>query len=158
MAQHPGLRRMPAFRIFDPYAFLRYEDQTAIPAKVAKPAKATQEEPGTLAALAALAAPPLKTGHDRAPIDEPVLLPDGRSLWRFGANGMPLSATPEAMELIDEARRCGAVLVADGSELIVVERWRSRLPPETRDALRHRAADVIGAMRRERRARDDIPV
>jgi hypothetical protein len=65
---------MPAFRIFDPYAFLLYEDQTAIPAKVAKPAKATQEEPGTLATLAALAAPPLKTGHDRAPIDEPVLL------------------------------------------------------------------------------------
>jgi hypothetical protein len=71
---------------------------------------------------------------------------------------MPLSATPEAMALIDEARRCGAVLVADGPELIVVERWRSRLPSETRDVLRHRAAEVIGAMRRERRARDDIPV
>jgi hypothetical protein len=89
---------------------------------------------------------------------EPVLMPDGRSLWRFGANGMPLSATPQAMELIDEARRYGVVLVGDGPELIVVERWRSRLRPETRDALRHRAAEVIGAMRRERRARSNIPL
>jgi hypothetical protein len=89
---------------------------------------------------------------------EPVLMPDGRSLWRFGANGMPLSATPQAMELIDEARRYGVVLVADGPELIVVERWRSRLPPETRDALRRRAAEVIRAMRQQIRPGDDIPV
>jgi|HubBroStandDraft_6_1064221.scaffolds.fasta_scaffold212818_2 hypothetical protein len=145
---------MPAFRIFDPHAFLRYEDQTANPAKVAKAAKVTREEPGTLATLAPLAAPAVKTEHDRAAIDEPVLMPDGRSLWRFGANDMPLSATPQAMELIDEARRCGAVLVADGPELIVVERWRSRLPSETRDALRHRAAEVIGAMRRARKSEE----
>jgi hypothetical protein len=89
---------------------------------------------------------------------EPVLLRDGRRLWRFRADCALQPPAPQAMELIDEARWCGAVLVADGPELIVVERWRSRLPPETRDALRRRAAEVIRAMRRERRPGDDIPV
>jgi hypothetical protein len=109
--------------------------------------------PETIAATATLPAPDAPVETSETWLGEPVQLRDGRRLWRFHANDMPLSATPQAMDLIDEARHCGTVLVADGSELIVVERWLSRLPSETRDALRRRAAEVIGAMRQQRRAR-----
>src|SRR5205085_3602197 len=61
--------------------------------------------------------------------EQPVLLRDGHRLWRF-SQGQDCSAD-RALALIDQAHWCGAILVADGRELIVVERWLSTLPPET---------------------------
>jgi hypothetical protein len=47
---------MPAFRMFDPYAFIDDEDRGATPAKVAKPANTEGINAGALATLATLAA------------------------------------------------------------------------------------------------------
>jgi hypothetical protein len=52
---------MPAFRKFDPYAFIDDEDQGTTPAKVAKTANADGIGTGTLATLADLAAVHSKT-------------------------------------------------------------------------------------------------
>jgi|HubBroStandDraft_4_1064222.scaffolds.fasta_scaffold75996_3 hypothetical protein len=82
--------------------------------------------------------------------DEPVLLRDGRRLWRFS---QAQDCTPDrAAALIDQAYWCGAVLVADGCELIVVERWLSNLPIETLCELRRCASEVISVLQQRSRA------
>jgi hypothetical protein len=79
--------------------------------------------------------------------DEPVLLRDGRRLWRFS---QAQNCTPDrASALIDQAHWCGAVLVADGRELIVVENWLSSLPVETLCELNRCASGVIAALHRQ---------
>src|ERR1700730_7751891 len=55
----------------------------------------------------------------------PVLLPDGRRLHRVRADSIPSTAPDHLHGLLDQARWCGVVLVADGCDLIVVERWLS---------------------------------
>jgi len=49
------------------------------------------------------------------------------------------------------------VLVADGSTLILVERWLSTLPEDTRDAIAANAGAVIALLRGENRARTGQP-
>ncbi len=156
---------MPAFRIFDPYAFLGNEGQGAAPAKAAKPAKAGEgAHSTTLATLAALAAarPEIEASTKRDQAEEkwptviepvPLLLPDGRRLHRFRADAIPASVPRHAGALHDQARWYGAVLVADGHDLIVVERWRSALPLETLRALKDAAGAIIAYLRGESRAR-----
>jgi hypothetical protein len=156
---------MPAFRIFDPYAFLGNEGQAAAPAKAAKPAKAGEgAHPATLATLAALAAtrPEIEAPTKRDQAEEkwpavidpvPLLLPDGRRLHRFRVDAIPASVPRHAGALQDQARWYGAVLVADGHDLIVVERWQSGLPMETLRALKDAAGAIIACLRGESRAR-----
>lgn len=84
---------------------------------------------------------------------EPALLPDGRRLHRFRASEVPSSVPPHVPSLLVEARWCGAVLVADGLELIVVERWLSRLPWDALLALKDDAGAVIALLRGESHAR-----
>jgi hypothetical protein len=87
-----------------------------------------------------------RTGLPEIP-DVPVLLRDGRRMWRFsrGEDCGP----DQAAALINEARWCGAVVAADGREqLIVVERWMSGLPVETLLELRRCAGGVIAALHR----------
>jgi hypothetical protein len=79
--------------------------------------------------------------------DEPVLLRDGRRLWRFSQAHDCTS--DRAAALIDQAHWCGAVLVADGRELIVVERWLSSLPVETLCELSRCASGVIAALHQQ---------
>jgi hypothetical protein len=68
--------------------------------------------------------------HDA--VVEPLLLRDGRRLWRFRAEVMvPRGPSPHLVPLIECAREFGIVLVADGDTLVVVEPWQSSLPPET---------------------------
>jgi hypothetical protein len=79
--------------------------------------------------------------------DEPVPLRDGRRLWRFSqAQDCP---PDRASALIDQAHWCGAVLVADGCELIVVERWFGSLPVETLCELNRCASGVIAALHQQ---------
>jgi hypothetical protein len=55
---------------------------------------------------------------------------------------------------ISRVRRAhGVVLVADGRDLILVERWLSTLPDETRDAIAANAGGIIALLRGESRAR-----
>jgi hypothetical protein len=79
--------------------------------------------------------------------DEPVLLRDGRRLWRFSQAHD--STSDRAAALIAEAHWCGAVLVADGRELIVVERWLSNLPVEILCELSRCASGVIAALHQQ---------
>ena len=85
----------------------------------------------------------------------PVQLSDGRWLHRFRADEIPTSVPHQTCELCARARACGAVLVADGHDLIAVERWRSALPLETLQALKDDAGAIIVYLRRESRARCD---
>jgi hypothetical protein len=82
--------------------------------------------------------------------DEPVLLRDGRRLWRFPAADD--CAADRAGALIDQAHWCGAVLVADARELLVVERWLSNLPVETLCELRRCASGLISVLQQRSRA------
>jgi hypothetical protein len=130
-------------------------------------------KPDVLAALApgataapALSEPPAPPAPEPAPAawgeaeavrfglpelpDDPVLLRDGRRLWRFPAAAISGHADAEAARLLDQARWHGAVLAADGCTLIVVERWRSSLPLEVLLTLRRRAGEVIAALRNRR--------
>jgi hypothetical protein len=85
--------------------------------------------------------------------DEPTLLRDGRRMHRFRAADLSTSPPADAAGLVDDARWRGVVLVADGRDLIVVERWLSNLPEETLNALRDNAGDVIAALLGESRQR-----
>ncbi len=78
---------------------------------------------------------------------DPLLLADGRRLHRFLADRIPAAAPGRARELLNRARAYNAVLVSDGPELIVVERWLGNLPT---------AGEVIAALRGESRARFDL--
>jgi hypothetical protein len=169
---------MPAFRFFDPWAEL---EDPGRPSTTGKVAKSDAAAPQSLASLAGLAALPLPfsgasakrdelpgAGADRAadigpegrvpPIglpeipDLPVLLRDGRRLWRFPS--AEDCAPDKAAALMDEAHFCGAVLIADGRELIVVERWLSCLPVESLCELRRFARGVIALMRQRSHPKD----
>jgi hypothetical protein len=59
----------------------------------------------------------------------------------------------DAADLVDDARWRGAVLIADGRELIVVERWLSTLPVEALRALKDNASNVIAVLLGESRQR-----
>ncbi len=111
----------------------RADPSAHIPAKAAKP---DDPELGGVAKSAPAAQP----------------LRDGRRLNRFRAPGVPEAAPQIAAELADQARDRGAVLVADGLDLIVVEPPR-RLPSEILRALQHDAGGIISALRSESRAR-----
>jgi hypothetical protein len=50
-------------------------------------------------------------------------------------------------------RRVGVVLVADGMELHVVERWKGQLHRRTLQALKDNAGTAIAMLRGEHRAR-----
>jgi hypothetical protein len=79
--------------------------------------------------------------------EEPLLLRDGRRLWRFRATEIPDDPTrKQAAALIDIAHWHGAVLVADGRELIVVEPWLSKLPREALCELRLCASGAIAEL------------
>jgi hypothetical protein len=75
-----------------------------------------------------------------------LLMPDGRRLYRFRADDIPVAVPDHARDLIDQVRWHGAVLVADGRGLIVVERWLGSLPVETLCELRRCAREVIAAL------------
>jgi hypothetical protein len=81
----------------------------------------------------------------------PLLLRDGRRLWRF--SGDQTCATDGAEALINQANSFGAVLVADGLELIVVERSMSHLPLDLLCELCRLSGEVIAALRRQSRTR-----
>ena len=83
--------------------------------------------------------------------DVPVFLRDGRRMWRFPE--AEDCEPDQAAALIEEAYWYGVVLVADGRELIVVERWLSNLPVETLCELRRCAGGVISVLRQPSRAR-----
>jgi hypothetical protein len=82
-----------------------------------------------------------------------LILLDGRRLHRFRAGGIPSSAPEYVRMLLDQPRRHGVVLVADGDELIVVERSQRTLPPETLQTLSRHAGPIIAILRGESRAR-----
>jgi hypothetical protein len=79
----------------------------------------------------------------------PRVLRDGRRLYRFRADTIPLSVPNSIAELIDSVRNLDAVLVADGRELIVVDRPGRPLSDQTLRALRSETASVIAALRQE---------
>jgi hypothetical protein len=84
----------------------------------------------------------------------PRLLSDGRRLWRFQAETrIPRHPPPHLIPLFEYARSFGAVMVADGNTLAVVETWQSNLPPETLHNLAAEAAGIIAILRDESRAR-----
>jgi hypothetical protein len=146
-ASHTGLvplqtRHIDIIDIFvDEPDSTQNERQTPIPAKAAKPAKAPSRPNA------------LEAEKDRADLGKVLPLLDGRRMHWFRANDVPATAPDQAREVIDQARSCGAVLVADGNELIVVERWRCALPPEIFGSLRAYAGPIIGILRGESRAR-----
>jgi hypothetical protein len=83
----------------------------------------------------------------------PVILRDGRVMWRFRAGDFPRSPADETAALIERVRRAGVVLVADGVELHVVERRERRLHPQVLRSLQDNAGAVIAVLRGEHRAR-----
>lgn len=114
----------------------RADRSVPTPAKAAKPDDPFQPELGGVA--------------KGAPTSR--LLDDGRRLNRFRARGVPEMVPKIGAELADQARDRGAVLVADGLDLVVVEP-RLRLPSEILRALQHEAGAIIAALRGESRAR-----
>ena len=84
---------------------------------------------------------------------EPLLMRDGRRLWRFHAESVPEVLNDDDIRPAVEARWCGCTLVADGLELIVAEPWMSGLPDEVRDGLAANAGTIIALLRGESRVR-----
>ena len=78
---------------------------------------------------------------------------DGRRLWRWHAASIPSIVSVSARALADEARAFGCVLVADGCDLLLVERWRSELPDDVREGLATNAGAIIALLRGESRVR-----
>jgi hypothetical protein len=87
------------------------------------------------------------------PAKEPLLLRDGRRLWRFHAESIPEILNDDDIRPAVEARWCGCVLVADGLDLIVTEPWLSDLPEETPTGLAANAGTIIAVLRGESRVR-----
>jgi hypothetical protein len=171
MADRQGLI-MSAFKMFDPYGYLASGEVDTAEARPITPMMSGTDR-NALATLAGLAAGQSRSNNlvvESRPVAvasrvsaakaanvakyketedqrNPALLRDGRRLWRFRAGVIPDQATDRAGELIDEAQRHGVVLVADGFELILVERWLSSLSSEILDGLRHRPGEVIAALR-----------
>lgn len=82
-----------------------------------------------------------------------MILRDGRVMHYFRAGQIPSSPPPDTATLLDKVRRKGVVLVADGIELHVVERWRGQLHAHTLRALTDAAGGVIATLRGEHRER-----
>lgn len=92
-------------------------------------------------------------GRDAEPaaaigIPETLLLRDGRQMHRFIASAIPADVPDGITEAMDRARNLGAVLVADGHELIVVEP-AGELPLPILTALCLEAGAAIAALRSE---------
>jgi hypothetical protein len=83
----------------------------------------------------------------------PRILRDGRVMWRFRAGEIPTSPQPDTAALLDRMRRGGVVLVGDGSELHIVERWKGQLHPQTLQALKDNTGAAIAVLRDEHRER-----
>ena len=84
---------------------------------------------------------------------EPLLMRDGRRLWRWHAASIPSIVSVSARALADEARAFGCVLVGDGCDLLLVEPWQSELPDDVRDDLAANAGTIIALLRGESRVR-----
>jgi hypothetical protein len=85
---------------------------------------------------------------------DPVILLDGRVMHFFSAIGeIPKSSSSHDIELCNRVRLMGVVLVADGAELHVVERWQGQLDANALRALRANAGAVIAILRGEFRAK-----
>ncbi len=84
---------------------------------------------------------------------EPLLMRDGRRLWRWQAVSIPSAVPDSTRALADEARGFGCVLIADGLTLLLVERWLSKLRDDTRDAVAANAGTIIALLRGESRVR-----
>src|SRR5205807_4009592 len=119
------------------------QDRWGAPAKVANGAK-----PASASSWG-------KAEDECAAIVEPttLLLADGRRLHRFQADAIPLPAPGDIAALLDQTRWHGAVLVADGVELIVVERRKSTLPAETLRAVKGCVGGIIAVLHGESRRR-----
>jgi hypothetical protein len=100
-----------------------------------------------------LSTPGRPAGGESDALGEPVVLRDGRRLYRFRAVGT--ASSEDVGNLLDRARWRGAVLVADGRELIVVEPWLSTLSPETLRELRDNAGAIISVLIGESQERLD---
>lgn len=135
---------------------LRSEDP--IPPPMVAAANLAKDE---LIAIIAANTPRRQPDTSRAPANcdqdrpEPLLMRDGRRMWRFRAESIP--------EILDDdirpavaARECGCTLVADGPDLIVVEPWLSELPDEVRDGLAAHAGTIIALLRGESRVRNRV--
>jgi hypothetical protein len=86
------------------------------------------------------------------------MLRDGRTLHRFPARSVPSTIADDTGLVLHRARHLGAVTVADGTTLVIVEPPQG-LPPELLAELRGRAGAIIAALRGEHRRRtDDSPV
>jgi hypothetical protein len=107
---------------------------------------------GTSDAKCSEVAPPL-TGDTNPADQQPLLLRDGRRLWRFRAESIPEILNDDDIRPAVEARWCGCVLVADGHDLIVTEPRLSRLPDETLAELAANAGTIIAVLRGESRVR-----
>ena len=96
---------------------------------------------------------PVETAAANRNEPKPLLLADGRRLWRFRADAIPAVLNDQEIRPAVEARWCGCVLVADGHDLIVVEPWRSELLHDTLTALAANAGTIIALLRGESRMR-----
>jgi hypothetical protein len=134
LREMPMLEGAAACDAFDDMPAAKNQDRGGGPGKVAKPAKADGDAAGR--ALFGLPEMP----------EEPLLLRDGRRLWRFRAGEIPDTPREQIAELIHQAHWHGAGLVADGRELVVVERWLSNLPREALVELRRCAGGVIAEL------------
>ena len=99
------------------------------------------------------AAPSRPEDHQSEALGEPVLLRDGRRVHCFRTADASAARPRDAANLVDRARFRGAVLVADGRELIVVEPWLTTLPEEMLRDLKDNASSVIAILFGESRAR-----
>jgi hypothetical protein len=91
-----------------------------------------------------LPTPGRPAGGESDAVGEPVMLRDGRRLYRFRA--VETASSGDAGNLLDRVRWRGVVLVADGRELIVVERWLSTLSPDTLRELSDNAGAIISTL------------
>jgi len=126
-----------------------------IPSPIIAAAKLAKDE------LIAVVAGQAERGPDRSPAPancnedraEPLLMRDGRRLWRFPAERIPEVLNDDDIRPAVEARWSGCTLVADGLDLIVVEPWLSELPEDVRDRLAANAGTIIALLRGESRVR-----
>jgi len=112
--------------------------------------------------IAAVAGEAPQRGPDNSPAPancnedqlDPLLMRDGRRMWRFRASSIPEILNDDDIRPAVEARWCGCTLVADGLDLIVVEPWLSELSKEVRDGLAANAGTIIALLRGESRVRN----
>jgi hypothetical protein len=88
--------------------------------------------------------------------DSPLLLRDGRRLYRLPVRSVPSAITDDTFAVLDRARHLGAVTVADGMTLVIVEPG-CRLSPDLLAELRRRAGAIIAALRGEHIRRKEDP-